>query len=181
MIVTFDSATESWNSSPVWSTTKTRIGADSLRQAPTGGNTIFNEAIGTYNLGDYSGSDQFLFAYNNDSTNTAAVGVRFKVDDSNYYQYSLNNPSVGYHVDSIAKANMSSQGNPTWAGVTKVQVYTTAKASLVATVDWDGIRVSDTDSVNPNYVLVAREVLATPFSIKGGSVNEIEFSMAITV
>lgn len=180
MLVSFDSAFESWGDA-TWSTVNTRVGTDSLRQAPTGGATVTNEFIGSFNFGVYSDADQFIIAYNNADTNTAAVEVRFEVDDTNYYRYTVTNPTAGYKIATIVKANMVSVGTPSWDKVVKIQVSTTSKAGVVSTVDWDGIRVADTDTVNPNYVLVARETLETPFIIKGGSVSEIEFSMAITV
>jgi hypothetical protein len=181
LLVTFDAQSEQWTGTPLWSTLNTRLGATSLRQAPAGSATVANEFNGTFDLGGYSNVDQFLIAYNNADTNAAAVEVRFEVDDTNYYRYTVTNPTAGYKVDSVLKSSLVSVGSPNWDKIAKIQVSTTSKSGVVATVDWDGIRIADTDTINPNYVLVARETLATPFSIKGGSVSEIEFSMAITV
>jgi len=181
MITSFDSASEVWSNTPTWSTANTRIGEDSLRQSPAAGATVSNEVADlSFDLSLYSGVDVFLFAYNNLNTNTASVQVRFKTDDTNYFSYTATNPVAGYHVDTVNKATLVSTGTPNWAAINKIEVYTVSKASLVATVDWDGIRVADSDSINPDYVLVARETV-TPFLIKAGSVNEIEFSVTITV
>ncbi len=182
LLTTFDSASEVWSATPTWSTANTRIGEDSLRQSPAAGATVSNEVSElAYDLSAFSGVDVFLFAYNNLNTNTASVQVRFKTDDTNYYSYTATNPIAGYHVDSIAKGSVASTGAPNWAAINKIEVYTTSKASLVATVDWDAIRIADTDTNNPDYVLVARELLVSPFVVVGGSVNEIEFSLPVTV
>lgn len=181
MVSTFDSASEVWSNTPVWSTANTRIGEDSLRQSPAAGLTVSNEVSElSLDLSGYSDADLFQFAYNNANTNTANVKVKFKTDNSNYYTYTATSPTAAYHIDTVARSSFVATGTPSWASIAKIEVSTTSSASVVGTVDWDGIRITDTDTANPDYVLVARETI-TPFTIVGGSVNETEFSLAITV
>lgn len=182
LLTTFDSASEDWSGTPTWSTTNTRIGEDSLRQAPAAGTTVSNEVSElSYDLSAFSGADVFLFAYNTGSLNVASVQIRFKTDDTNYYSYTVTDPTVGYHIDSVLKANLVAVGSPNWAAINKIEAYTTSKAGVVGTCDWDGIRIADVDTNNPDYVLVARELKSPVFEIVGGSVNEIEFTLDITV
>lgn len=182
MLLTFDSASEVWSGTPTWSTTNTRIGEDSLRQAPAAGTTLSNEVAElSYDLSAFSGADTILIAYNNASTNTGSVSVKFKTDDSNYYTYSVTNPTAGYHIDKPLKSAMVATGTPNWASIEKIEVSTTSKSGLVGTVDWEAIKIADNDTDNPDYVLVAREIASPSFTVVGGSVNEVEISLPITV
>lgn len=171
-----------WSGSPAWSTTNTRIGDSSLRQAPGAGATISNELLASSasDLSVFSAEDKFVFAYYNLNTNTSTVTFRFKTDASNYYSYTATNPVAGYHFDEVLKSGCVVTGTPTWARIETVEVITVSKAGVSSSVDFDGITIADVDTVNPAYVLIARQ-LQTPFTVLPGVVNEIELPLGITL
>lgn len=181
LITTFDQDTEVW-SSGTWQSTNSRIGGDSLRLAPAVSATVTTEL--TSIILDFmgnSGADKFLFAYHNLNTNTASIQVRFVNDSANYYTYTISNPGVGYQVAEIPKGSFTAVGTPWWNEIMAIQVIVTAKATGAAQVDLDGIRLEDVDTINPDYVLVAREVLAVPYSKLDNQTDEIEFRLAVNI
>jgi hypothetical protein len=180
LITGFDSLTEEWTN-PTWVTTSNRIGSDSLRHAPAASTTatstlseLFLDLLGN------SGADKFLLAYNNGNANCASIQVRLETDTSNYYAFTITNPATGYNVTELTKGSVTTTGSPMWDNITGVSVITTAKAAGSASVEYDGLRIEDVDTTNPDYVLVAREVI-TPYTKEEGRSQEIEFYLAVNV
>ena len=172
---------DSWSDTPVWSNANSKIGPESLRQiAPAAGTRTNQLSDLLLDLSAYSGADLFTFAFYQSAANAASIKYRFKTDASNYYEITVTNPPLGYRVESVAKSTATAFGTPRWSDITTIEVITTAKAGVVATVDLDGIGIADGDVRNPNYVMVARQVI-TPFAIAAGSVNEVEYSLAVNV
>lgn len=180
MLTTFDS-TEPWSNTPAFSTLNTRLGEDSLRQSPAAGATINNELDGlAYDLSPFSSSDKLVFAYNNTNTNVASVTFRLKTDDTNYYSTTYTNPTAGYHFDERAKSAMTATGAPKWSEINKIEVITVSAVGVVGTIDFDAIQIVDVDTVNPEYVLVARQI-ETSFTVDPAIPSEIEFPLGITI
>lgn len=179
LLTSFDQATETWTNA-TWDTTNVRIGTDSLKQAPTASTTVTSVLNTSLDLSGYSGADLFLLAYNVENANVSSIALRFKTDSSNYYTFTISNPSSGYAVSSFAKSTATVTGTPNWSNITSVEVATTAKAAGTAPVEFDGLRVEDIDSINPEYVMVAREVPASPITKVSGLVHEIEYGVPVT-
>lgn len=180
-ITSFNQATDVWTAG-TWDSTNTRIGADSLRLAPAVSATV----TATQNdikmdLSGYSSADKFLVAYHVGNGNTASVVVRFKTDSSNYYQYTISTPTAGYKVSSLTKGAAVVTGSPTWENITTLEVATTSTAGGSSTVDFDGIRVEDTDTVNDGHILVARKVLSVPENKIHARTQDVEFSLAVNI
>jgi hypothetical protein len=176
----FDS-NEVWSNTPAFSTLNTRIGLDSLRQSPAAGATISNELSGiALDLSPFSSTDRLVFAYNNSNTNVASVQVKIKTDDTNYYHTTFTNPTAGFHFDEVAKSAMTAQGAPKWSDIQKIEVTTVSKAGVVGTIDFDAISIVDVDTINPNYVLVARQIEPS-FTVDPAIPSEIEFPLGITI
>lgn len=180
LITGFDSLTEEWTN-PVWATTTNRIGSDSLRHAPAASTTasstlseLFLDLLGN------SGADKFLLAYNNGNANCASIQVRLQTDTANYYAFTLSSPATGYNVAEVTKGSLTTTGSPSWDNITGVEVRTTATAGGAASVEYDGLRIEDVDTTNPDYVLVAREVI-TPYTKEEGRSQEIEFYLAVNI
>lgn len=178
-LTTFDS-TETWSNTPAFSTLTTRIGTDSLRQSPAAGATITNELSGiAMDLSPFSSTDRFVFAYNTNA-NVASVQFKIKTDDTNYYHTTISNPASGYRFDEVAKSSMTAQGAPKWSDIQKIEVTTVSKAGVVGIVDFDAISIVDVDTINPNYVLVARQT-EPAFYVDPAIPSEIEFPLGITI
>lgn len=187
VLASFDSDSEEWvkdsdGSAAVYTTSNSRVGADSLRVAPALNATdafVLNDMI--YDLSGNSGADVIKLAYNISGGSPGSVGVRFRTDASNYYSFTTTAPATGYRVDSFTKGSAVVTGNPSWESINGIEVRVTAGGVAVPNVDFDGIRIEDTDTVNPEYVMVSRELLATPFVKTDGKVQEIEYSLNVSV
>src|SRR6478735_2392241 len=110
---------------------------------------------------DFSGnssSDKFNFAFNCDNSNTASVEFVFSTDVSNYYKFTITNPASGYNIVQIAKGAATVVGAPNWGDINIITVNTVAKSAGLASVSYDGIRIEDIDTINPEYGLIARFV-----------------------
>lgn len=186
VLASFDSDSENWTDSTTsapgtYSTTTARIGGDSLRLAPAASATqgfVLNDIL--FDLSGNSGSDLIKLAYNT-SSNASSVVIRFRTDASNYYSFTTATPTAGYRIDTFSKGNAVVTGTPSWANITGIEVRVTATAGGTATVDFDGVRIEDTDTVNPEYVMVSRELLSVPFTKTAGKTQEVEFSLGVSV
>jgi len=184
-ITTFDSETETWltgGGAPVFTTTSTRIGIDSLNHTPSASTTATSNITGlVQDFSGYSSADIFAFSFNVGNANTSNVVVRFLTDASNYYTITLGAQTAGYKTVTATKGSATATGSPNWGSITEIQVLTTSGAGGASSVDYDGIRIEDVDYVNPEYVLVARELLASPFTKVPGQIQELEFQLAVSV
>lgn len=187
VITTFDQSRDIWvdattSVASAWTTSNTRIGGESLIQTPSASTSKTDMAAGMFlNLSGYSGSDRFVFAYNVGNANTSNVKFRFGTDAANYYEFALGTQTAGYKVIEMTKSSATVTGSPSWAQITEIRVTTTSGATGASSVNFDGIRIEDSDSLNQDFVMVSRELLTTPFVKTEGNVQEIEFSLDVSV
>ena len=178
VLVSFDSANEFWPSGASWQTANARIGIDALRLAPLTSATANLSLSGVaLDLLGYSDADQFKLAYWVQNAFCANVKLKFMTTVSDYYTYTITTPSSGYHMQSFGKGNFTSTGSPTWSNITTVDVSATATAGGACNVDFDGIRIEDTDSYNPEYFLISRAVLVSPITKNPYSPMDIEYTL----
>lgn len=181
LITTFDSDSEPWVGGS-FVTTNTRVGLNNLRMAPTTSTTSTATLSDLFfDFSGNSGSDNFVLAYNNNNTNASSINISFVTDASNYYTYTITNPTIGYHIVELPKATGTVNGAPDWGFITQLSIAVTAKSSGAASVDFDAIRIRDTDTNNPDYVLIAREKLLSPYTKSAGQNEEIEFNLKVIV
>ena len=185
LVTSFDSISETWvngGSPSTFTTNQTRIGADSVSHTPAALGSTTSTLNGlSLDLSNNLSSDRFSLAFYNTNTNIANIKVRFKTDSGNYYEYTITSPSAGYQISSFLKASFVSTGSPNWNQITTIEVVTTANASGTGNVSLDGIRIDDTTYGSGRYVLVAREVLPSPYVKKNGMIQEIKFTLDVSV
>lgn len=181
LLTQFDSASEVWSAGS-FQTANARLGTDALRLSPTTSATATAALNDLFiDLSGNSGADLFSIAYYNGNANTANFKVRFKTDVSNYYTIQVTSPATGYQISTVAKSAATVTGTPNWASISIIEVEVVAGAGGAASFDFDGLRIEDTDTIDPNYVMVARELLASPVTKVAGRVMDIEFSLPVTV
>jgi hypothetical protein len=181
LLTTFDSAGEVWSAGS-FQTTNARLGVDALRFTPAASATVVGALNDLFiDLSGNSGADQFSVAYYNGNANVANFKIRFKTDNANYYTIQVTSPATGYQISTVAKSAATATGNPSWASISTIEVEVVAGAGGAAAIDFDGLRIEDTDTIDPNYVMVAREVLVTPVTKVAGRVMDIEFNLPVTV
>ena len=180
LLLDFDSNADTWTAGSF--VTGSRIGADMLRLAPATSATVTANKNDTYmDLSGYSPADEFRMTYVVGNANTASVALRFYTDASNYFTYSISNPSAGYKYATFTKSGFVPTGAPNWANITFVSVSATANASGAAQVDFDGVRIEDKDNNTDNNILISRAVLGTPITKTAGLPMDIEYTVDITV
>jgi hypothetical protein len=187
LLAAFESETEDWFDSvtltdATFGTANFRVGSDSLihsNAASTTQTSVWSEI--EIDLSGNSASDVFSFAYSVGNANTSALSFQFLTDTSNYYTFSLGAQSAGYKTITRTKGSATVTGSPTWSDITEIRVVTTSGAGGASAVTFDGIRIEDTDTINPDYVLIARKVLATPFILEPGKIQSVEYALDITI
>lgn len=182
LLTTFDSNTEVW-SAGTYASTNTRIGVDSLRIAPGTSATITaTKSDVSIDLSGNSAADTFILAFYNLNANASQIRFRLKTDGSNYYTYSAGSPgTTGYRILTFTKGSATVTGTPSWSNITMLEVEVVSGAGGASQVDFDGLRIEDIDTLNPEYVMVSRELLSTPVTKVAGAVQDIEFSLPVTV
>jgi hypothetical protein len=180
-VTSFDLANEAWtNETP--ESTIARIGVDSLKHTPALSTTVTSVLSGlTLDFSGSSSLDTFVVAYNVDNAFCANMKIKFLTDSSNYYTFTITSPSVGYSFASFQKGTATVTGTPDWSNINQVEVDTTATSGGSASVEWDGIRIEDVDTLAPEYGLVARFVPASFVTKTDGLVQDIEYSLAVSL
>lgn len=187
LITSFDSDTETWmqaSNPATYTTTNTRIGANSvtLTLAVNASATVSQDGV-VMDFAGYSAADEFVFAFYCDNGNVESIRYRFLTDASNYYDFIIPAASIttGFNLVRVLKGAATGTGTPNWGSITRLEVTPTAKNIGGVTINLEGIRVEDTDTSSPGYVMVARSLLAIPFDKVAGRIQEIEFPIGVTV
>lgn len=181
LLTSFDSATEDWGVE-TFASTNTRIGSDSMRHTPALSTTSSNILTGILlDLVDYSSLDTFVFAYYVANANTANIKVRIRTDSSNYYEFTVTSPTTGYKFSTFTKGSATVVGAPSWGNINEIEIRTTATAGGSASVDYDGLRIEDVDTVAPEYGLVARFIPSVPVTKLEGIVQDFEYALPVTI
>lgn len=181
IITTFDSETEDWDIE-TFDTANTRIGIDSLKHTPVASAVSASVLTGiTLDLGDFTSLDTFVAAYFIANANTASVKIRLRTDAANYYEFTVNSPTAGYKFSTFTKGSATVVGVPNWSDISEVEIVTTATAGGSASVQYDGLRIEDVDSIAPEYGLIARFVPTTPIVKVEGIVQDIEYALPVSV
>lgn len=187
LLTSFDSETERWmqaSNPATYTVTNTRIGADSVNvQAAASGTVTVTQSDVVMDLSGFSAADEFVFALYCTNGNVSSMTYRFSTDAANYYEFTIpaSSVSTGFNLVRLNKASAVGFGNPDWSIITQLDVTVSAKSIGPIDVNLEGIRVEDVDTPAPDYVMVARSVLALPFDKVAGRIQEIEFPLGVTV
>lgn len=187
LLASFDSLTEQWwqaSAPATYTTTNTRIGVDSVTVNVSASGTVAVTQPSVFmDLSGYSAADEFNFAFYCDNGNASSVAYRFYTDSANYYTVTVPSASIttGFNAVRFAKGTAVPNGTPNWGVITSVEARVSAKSIGPVNVNLEGIRIEDVDTPAPDYVMVARSLLAIPFDKVAGRIQEIEFPLGVTV
>lgn len=187
-VAIFDDTKEVWvdngtSALETYSTTGSRIGTTSLSHTPAASATKTSSLRDlSFDFSGYGSADYVVVALNVNNTNTASIKVRFLTDASNYYEFTTTSVTTsGYKVFEFIKSTATVTGAPTWSSITEIQVVTTSAGGGASAVTWDGIRFQDANPSNLDYILVARDVLASSKTKVAGQPQDFEFRLEVTV
>ena len=181
VITTFDSSSEEWDIE-TFDTVGTRIGLDSLKHTPIASATTTSVMAGvSLDFIENTSQDAFNFAYDVQNAFTANIKLRFRTDASNYYEYTVTSPTVGFKFSSFTKGSATVVGTPDWADINELSVSTTSTAGGASAVEFEGLRIEDIDTYNQEYGLIARLVPAAPVAKPDGQILDFEYHLAVTI
>lgn len=143
----------------------------------------YKNAIVNLDLSGYSVNDSLSIAYKKADTNVANIRIKFYSSDTQYY-YADFSPLSGTG-DKIQSVSMSTVfGNtsttpPDPTNITKIGVEVTASSDGATAVYFDGLRINDEDTFDPQYGLIARSILQTPLQKPSGRPVDIEYKLQL--
>lgn len=143
----------------------------------------YKNSIISLDLSGYSVNDSLSIAYKKVDNNLSNIRVKFYSSDTQYY-YADFTPASGSG-DRIQNVSMSTVfGNvsspaPDPTNITKIGIEVTAGAGGPTTVYFDGIRINDEDTFDPQYGLIARSILTTPLTKSSGRPVDIEYKLQL--
>lgn len=155
--------------------TNNRIGAVSIQYSAFStakGHTAFQQDLAilpddaTFDLAYYVNSISDLI-------------LRFKFDDSNYFECATWPVTNGYNIAKVAKSTFTVTGTPSWDNLTVLEVEATGTA---ATLSLDALRYTvPVVSEAINSSLLSRVVLTTPQQKLAGVSMDIEYMLELDI
>lgn len=181
VLTTFDTTVEPWTNATV-DTTAPRTSVDSILVTAGVSATVSTRNSTVMDLAGYSGNDEFTLAFNKTGANITTLALAFENSTGGSYKRSLSitGLSTGYNVLAFKKSDFTATGTIDWGTITSFGVDVTANASG-GTIILDAIRVEDTDTVNPNYVMVSRALLSSPLAKTSVAPLDIEYALDLSI
>jgi len=142
----------------------------------------YKNTIALLDLSGYSVNDSLTLAYKKADNNTSKIRVKFYSSSSAYY-YADFTPS-GSNEDKVQSVSMSDLfsnivGSPDLTNITSIGIEVTAGSGGNTVVYFDGLRVNDEDTFDPQYGLIARHVLTSPLQKPSGRPVDIEYKLQL--
>lgn len=142
----------------------------------------YKNSIVLLDLSGYSVNDSLTLAYKKADNNTSKIRIKFYSSVSSYY-YADFTPS-GTNEDKIQSISMSDVfnnivGSPDLTNITQIGVEVTAGSGGNTTVYFDGLRINDEDTFDPQYGLIARSILTTPLKKPSGRPVDVEYKLQL--
>ena len=142
----------------------------------------YKNSIALLDLSGYSVNDSLTLAYKKADNNTSKIRIKFYSSSSAYY-YADFIPS-GSNEDKVQSVSMSGVfnnivGSPDLTNITSIGVEVTAGSGGNTVVYFDGLRVNDEDTFDPQYGLIARHILTTPLKKPSGRPVDVEYKLQL--
>lgn len=155
-------------------TTQSRVGKNSISYTIAASDTVIGHLTYINDLSFIPANANIKFAYH--INNVTDIILRFKVDDSNYYQYNGWSVTNGYHIETALKSAFTVTGSPSWSTIQTLEVETVANGSG-GTVSLDAVRYELPLSTESD--LLSRVVLVTPQQKLPGVSLDIEYLLEL--
>lgn len=143
----------------------------------------YTSSIVLLDLSGYSVNDSLTIAYKKKDTNATKIRVKLYSSATQYYYADFTPLSgTGDKIQSIPMSTVFSSISspaPDPTNITKIGVEVTAGSSGATTVYFDGVRINDEDTFDPQYGLISRYVLPTPLTKPSGRPVDIEYKLRL--
>ncbi len=155
-------------------TTNNRVGKDSIQYVIGVSGTAKGYSSFVNDLSSLTLDTKFKLAYY--TTGITDFILRFKVDDTNYYESDTWAVTNGYHIDVVEKSAFTATGTPAWSDIAFVEIEATAGGSG-GSVSIDALRYDLT--ITDEGPLLSRVVLVTPTEKLPGVGLDLEYVLEI--
>lgn len=177
LLLDFNSLYDSW-SAGAYVSTNSRMGSALQMTSPVSSATTYTLGNLFLDLSGYSASDTFTLAYRANNAFVSSVSFRFVTSAGNYYATAISAPTSGtYTIASVLKSAFTSTGSPDWSNITQVDIVVTSTGGGIGSIDFDAVRVDDTDANREESVLFSRSVLGSPVVKTADLPLDIEYAV----
>jgi hypothetical protein len=137
----------------------------------------------SFDISGYSNNDSLSLAFRQADANLDYAFIRFYSSDTSYYEIQFPGSTAGNKLIELTMDNLfnNSIGTPDSGNIVKISAGVKAKSSGASTVYFDGLRINDEDSYNPQYGLISRSVLGTPIDKVLGRQMDIEYRLGLSL
>lgn len=137
----------------------------------------------SFDVSGYSDKDSLSLAFRQADVNLDYAFIRFYNSDTAYYEIQFPGSTVGDKLVKLTMDNLFNNliGTPESSEVIKISAGIKAKSTGAATAYFDGLRINDEDSYNPQYGLISRSVLDTPITKVVGRQMDIEYRLGLSL
>ena len=157
-----------------------------MQSAATSANEYIQNTV-NLDLSGYSANDTLRLAYYKQDANLASIKIRFYSSDTESFEKVIT-PASGTGNKLTADIPMSEIFNgatataPDKSSIIKIGITITPSAGQTTYVGFDGLRINDEDTFDPNFGLIGRSVVSTTTTVSGvsgqstitvGSVNNL--------
>lgn len=151
--------------------------------APSSSKEYTNSLV-VLDISGYSVNDSIAIAYKKADNNLSKIRVKLYSSANAYYYVDFTPASgTGDRIQSIPVGtllgNISSGYTPDPTSITKIGIEVTASSGGATKVYFDGIRINDEDTFDPQYGLISRSVLSTPLEKPSGRPVDIEYKLLL--
>ena len=155
--------------------TNNRIGTSSIQYA--GFSTAKGHAAFYTDLSIIPDNSTFDLAYY--VNGVSDLILRFKFDDSNYFECATWPVTNGYNIAKVAKSTFTATGAPSWNNLTALEIEATG---TTATLSLDALRYTvPVVSEAVNSSLLSRVVLDTPQQKLAGVSMDVEYMLELNI
>jgi len=159
----------------VLASTNNRIGTSSIQYASF--SSVKGHAVFYQDLSIIPDNSTFDLAYY--VNGVSDLILRFKTDDSNYFECATWPVTNGYNIAKIAKSTFTATGTPSWDNLTVLEVEATGSS---ATLSLDALRYTvPVVSEAINSSLLSRVVLDTPQQKLAGVSMDVEYMLELNI
>lgn len=140
--------------------------------------------ISPLDISGYSVNDSIKLAYYKDNADLQNIKVRLYNTSTDYFEATITDASgTGYKIsDDISMSTFyaGGSGSPDKTNINKIGIVITPKTGLTSSVVFDGLRINDEDTFDPNFGLVSRSLFDTTLSKLAGRRVDIEYVMELS-
>lgn len=171
--------------SPTLSSVGSKVGGSVLNMTSNLSASNEYKANTSLDLEGYSNLDSLSIAYYKNDTNLNTIRIKLYSSVGNYYYVNVSPKSgTGSKINSnIMLSTLFSNvvGSPIKSQINLIGIEVVPNTSTTTTVGLDALRINDEDTFDPNFGLLSRSILATPYLTKvAGRQIDVEYRLDLS-